>query len=169
MQFQNLSWRNASSGGNFWMCAQDLIFMVDWDNDHFWVCSSHKSIVWHQNTLNKCTYWINSVCNCIYLLNPVLDKQNDWFCAEVWYSRNSSPKNEKCHYSPSSGCKPVWVSFFCWTQNKIRKNVGNQICLWHRLTSIIGQISMSMGTAICLITNILLCVQLKKGTWNKGE
>jgi len=22
-------------------------------------------------------------------------------------------------YTPSSCCKPVWVSFFCWTQRKI--------------------------------------------------
>jgi len=31
------------------------------------------------------------------------------------------PKNENSViiYSHSSCCKPVWVSFFCWTQRKI--------------------------------------------------
>ncbi len=35
--------------------------------------------------------------------------------------RDISPKNENSViiYSPSSCSIPVWVSFFCWTQNKI--------------------------------------------------
>lgn len=33
----NISPRNGYSGGDFWMCAQDLSFTVDEDSDCFWV------------------------------------------------------------------------------------------------------------------------------------
>ncbi len=48
--------------------------------------------------------------------------------------KHSSLKHENCHLlSPSSCSKPLWVSFFCWTQKKdILKSIGNQTADSHQ-------------------------------------
>jgi len=40
-------------------------------------------------------------------------------CLKYGCQHSSLHVNYVIIYSPSSCCKPVWVSFFCWTQRKV--------------------------------------------------
>ncbi len=62
-------------------------------------------------------------------------------------------------YSPSSCSKHVCISFFCWTQKDILRNIANQFLVptdFHSLFSPI--LWKSMGTSNCLATHSLIQV-----------
>jgi len=63
-------------------------------------------------------------------------------------------ENSVISYSPSSCCKPVWVSFFCWTQRKI---------FWRKSgTKRLFRKKVNGAKVPIVLQNIFLCIQQKK-------
>ncbi len=69
---------------------------------------------------------------------------------------NSSPKNENCHrlLALSSRSTPVWVSFFCWTQNNIfwrYFEVNKELMVFIDWFSILEKKMEVRGTIKCMV------------------
>ncbi len=129
------------------------------------VCLLLSHVSWWTDILE---WWIDQNGHGL-LLEKSITQMSLCFWSRSGFKGTVHPKSNSISviiYSPSSCSKLVWVSFFCWTEKVILKNVGNQTVAgshWRPYEKKL--LWKSVGTSNSLVTNILqnivFCVEQK--------